>query len=452
MGLVGERFGTDVLGGVLGLVYVSHQLFAGLGVLVGGLLRAWTGSFDAALVVGAAVLCTGVALLLGSTTSTSRPGPLGPDPRRRDSMTLHRTDHRRRPRHLLPRGRRPGRPHVLLLHGLPTSSRMFRNLIPALADRYHLIAPDYPGFGYSSFPPPDEFDYTFAKLAEVVEGFTESSASALRLYVQDYGAPDRLRIAIQHPERIAASSSRPDATWRASRRATAPLQAYWKDAHAEHREAGRDMITAGRHQMAVDAGEPHAEKVGPDAWTRDQRGLDRPGNATVQLELFYEYRDNVANYPSGSSSCRSTSRPCSSPGARTIRCSQSPACENFKDLPDAEVHVLDAGHFALEADGPEIAAAMLDFLGRHVAAARPTRVARERIEPATHARPRRRGVQVHRRRRRSPPSVPAANPARGRGSLLRRSHRLTAPARAHDTGASLELKSSRSASRVRCTV
>ena len=259
-------------------------------------------------------------------------------------------------------------PIVLLLHGFPSSSHMFRNLIPDLAAQYRVIAPDYPGFGYSSAPPVDQFDYSFARLADVVEGFTEKlGLTSYVLYLQDYGGPVGIRLAIKHPERVRGIVVQNAVVsiegWDPVN--TAPLQAYWKERTPETEKPVRDIITAEGTRWQYVTGEPKPELVSPDSWTHDQRGLDRPGNDRIQLELLYQYRDNVANYPKWQQFLKELQPPMLITWGKNDPVFTVAGMEQFKALvPNAEVHMLDGGHFALEAHEPEIAAAMLDFLAR----------------------------------------------------------------------------------------
>lgn len=263
-------------------------------------------------------------------------------------------------------------PIVLLLHGFPSSSHMFRNLIPDLAAQYRVIAPDYPGFGYSSAPPVDQFDYSFARLADVVEGFTEKlGLTSYVLYLQDYGGPVGIRLAIKHPERVRGIVVQNAVVsiegWDPVN--TAPLQAYWKERTPETEKPVRGIISAEGTRWQYVTGEPRPERISPDSWTHDQRGLDRPGNDRIQIELLYQYRDNVANYPKWQQFLKELQPPMLITWGRNDPVFTLAGMEKFKALvPDAEVHMLDGGHFTLEAHEPEISAVMLDFLARLPAA------------------------------------------------------------------------------------
>lgn len=259
-------------------------------------------------------------------------------------------------------------PTLLLLHGFPSSSHMYRSLIPDLAGKYRVIAPDYPGFGQSSAPPVEEFDYTFANLADVISGFTDTlGLTSYVLYVQDYGGPVGMRLAIKHPERVRGIVVQNAVVsidgWHPVN--TAPLQAYWKERTPETEAPVRDIISPEGTKWQYVTGEPRPELVSPDSWTMDQRGLDRPGNDAIQLELLYQYRDNVASYPKWQEFLKELQPPMLIAWGRNDPVFTVAGMEMFKSLvPDAEVHVLEGGHFALEAHEPEIAAAMLDFLDR----------------------------------------------------------------------------------------
>jgi pimeloyl-ACP methyl ester carboxylesterase len=259
-------------------------------------------------------------------------------------------------------------PTVLLLHGFPSSSHMYRNLIPDLAAKYHVIAPDYPGFGHSSAPTLDAFDYTFANLAKVIESFTDKlGLTAYVLYMQDYGGPVGMRLAIKHPERVRGIVVQNAVVsidgWHPTN--TAPLQAYWKSRTPETEAPVRDIISAEGTKWQYVTGAPRADLVSPDSWTVDQAGLDRPGNDKIQLELLYQYRDNVANYPKWQTFLKELRPPMLIMWGKNDPVFTIAGMEKFRSLvPDAEVHILDAGHFALETQEPQIAAAMLSFLER----------------------------------------------------------------------------------------
>jgi pimeloyl-ACP methyl ester carboxylesterase len=261
----------------------------------------------------------------------------------------------------------PKAPTVLLLHGFPTSSHMYRDLIPALADRYHVVAPDLPGFGFTDAPDRADFKYSFDHLAEVTERFTEVlGLSRYALYVFDYGAPVGLRLAVRHPERITALiSQNGNAYVEGLSEGWNPIQAYWKEPSQKNRAALRGFLKPETTQWQYTHGVPNPERLSPDAWTFDSALLARPGNDEIQLDLFGDYQSNVALYPEFQAYIRAKR-----PALLAVWGKNDPfflpaGAEAFKrDNPDAEIHLLDAGHFALESRGPEIAAIVREFLAR----------------------------------------------------------------------------------------
>ena len=265
----------------------------------------------------------------------------------------------------------PADPTLLLLHGLPTSSRMFRNLIPALADRFHLVAPDYPGFGHSSFPSPDEFEYSFAKLTEVVERFIEViGLERFSIYIQDYGAPIGLRIASRRPERIQAIITQSgNAYMEGFTPAWESLHAFWKDASAENEAKVRELLVPEGNVWQWTHGTRAPEHIDPDLPALDTLGFDRPRNRDAQVKLFYDYRLNLDEYPRFQKYFREHQPPTLVTwGKNDELFGPDGARAYLKDLPDAEVHLLDTGHFALEEEGEFIAERIREFLGGHVTA------------------------------------------------------------------------------------
>lgn len=265
----------------------------------------------------------------------------------------------------------PGAPTVLLLHGFPSSSHMFRDLIPKLADRYHVIAPDYPGFGNSEFPDPYEFSYTFESYAQLLEGFTRAAGlDRYALYLQDYGAPIGLRLALLAPERVTALViQNGNAYEEGLSRDWDPLKAYWQDPSPARRAALRGWLTAEGVRAQYTAGLPPSlvEQLSPDTWTLDWSLLNRPGNIDIQLDLFGDYRTNVALYPAFQLFFRERQPPTLIAwGRHDPFFTVDGARAYLRDLPRAELHLLDAGHFALETHLPEIVRLMRDFLGRTV--------------------------------------------------------------------------------------
>lgn len=259
-------------------------------------------------------------------------------------------------------------PVVLLLHGFPSSSHMYRELIPLLATRYRVLAPDYPGFGASAAPAPEAFAYSFAALAEVVEGFAEAvGARAYTLFLQDYGGPVGLRLALRHPERVRGlvfqnavanvEGWNPDVV--------AQIAPFWEERTPETEAPVRNLLTAETTRFQYLHGASRPERVAPESYIVDQAGLDRPGNDAIQLELLHAYQDNVALYPAFAEYLRTRRPPAlvvwgkNDPFFTLAGVDHVKAC-----IPETEVHLFDAGHFALETHVDEIGAATLSFLDR----------------------------------------------------------------------------------------
>jgi pimeloyl-ACP methyl ester carboxylesterase len=262
-------------------------------------------------------------------------------------------------------------PVILLLHGFPTSSHMYRELIPQLADHYRVIAPDYPGFGQSSAPKNTDFNYTFDNLAKSVDGLMQSlDISRYALYVMDYGAPVGYRLASAHPERISALLIQNGNAYEEGLQAFwDQLRRYWNDASAQNRDALRPLLTLGTTQFQYLNGVPDASLVSPDNWTIDQARLDRPGNQEVQLDLFLDYRTNVELYPVFHDYFRKFQPPTLIVwGKNDVIFPVEGALAFKRDLPHAEIHLLNTGHFALETDGPRIARLIQKFLAKHASA------------------------------------------------------------------------------------
>lgn len=260
-------------------------------------------------------------------------------------------------------------PTVLLLHGFPTSSHMYRNLIPKLADRYHVIAPDYPGYGNSSMPAVDEFDYTFANLANVVEKFTEKvGLKKYSLYLMDYGAPIGFRLAVKHPDRVQALIiQNGNAYEEGLREFWNPIKAYWKDRSTTNGDALRKLLTIDATKWQYTHGTRKVESISPDNWHIDQRLLDRRGNQEIQLALFYSYGSNVKLYPQWQAYLRKHQPPTLIVWGKNDYIFPAEGAHPYKrDLKTLEFHLLDTGHFALEEDSDFIAERMRAFLGKHV--------------------------------------------------------------------------------------
>lgn len=260
-------------------------------------------------------------------------------------------------------------PVLLLLHGFPTSSHMFRNLIPQLADKYHVIAPDYPGFGYSAMPGRDKFTYTFDNYAKVVAKLAQNlGISRYALYVMDYGAPVGFRLASSHPEKVTALIVQNGNAYDEGLGAFwDPIKAYWKTGRTMEREAIRWLTSIKATKWQYTNGVNDASLVSPDTWTIDQALLDRPGNAEIQLALFYDYRTNIPLYPQWQAYFRQHKPPTLVVWGKNDAIFVAAGAEPYKrDLPGSEVHLLDTGHFALETHGAEIAMLIHKFLSQHL--------------------------------------------------------------------------------------
>lgn len=256
-------------------------------------------------------------------------------------------------------------PVILLLHGFPTSSHSFRRLMPLLADRYRVLAPDLPGFGFSEAPPPSAFAYTFQHLAEVVDGFTEAlGVRRYALYAFDYGAPVGFRLALAHPERVTAIvSQNGNAYEEGLGPGWALWRTYWNAPTPEHREAMRVLLQPERLRQLYLRGARDASLVAPEAYALDRALL--AGREDAHLDLFLDYRTNVALYPAFQAYFRKAQPPLLAIWGRHDPIFLPAGAEAFRrDLPDAEVRFLDAGHFALETEAEAVAEAMRAFLGR----------------------------------------------------------------------------------------
>ena len=263
-----------------------------------------------------------------------------------------------------------GAPVLLLLHGFPTSSQMFRNLIPLLADKYRVIAPDYPGYGYSEMPDRATFAYTFENYANIIDKLTRQiGADRYAVYVMDYGAPVGFRLAIKNPDRVTAFVVQNGNAYEEG--FGSPfwdgIMAYWKTGAPTEREAIRWLTTIKATHWQYTNGFKDVSLVSPDAWTVDQALLDRPGNAEIQLDLFYDYRTNVPLYPSWQKYFSERQPPMLIVwGANDEIFVAEGAAPYLRHLPHAECHMLDTGHFALEDHGAHIAGLMREFLGRAI--------------------------------------------------------------------------------------
>jgi len=256
-------------------------------------------------------------------------------------------------------------PVILLLHGFPTASHMFRDLIPLLADRFRLIAPDLPGFGQTRSPPRGEFEYSFDNLAGVIESFTDAmSLSQYALYIFDYGAPVGLRIAMRHPDRVwAIISQNGNAYLDGFSDQWGPWEAYWREPSAVNREACRDSLSPAtirdwQYGTGADPG-----LLSPDGYELDIAYMARAGAEEIQLDLILDYRNNVALYPAFQSYFREHSPPLVAVWGKHDPAFVPAGANAYRqDLPEAQVHLLDAGHFALETHAREVATLMREFL------------------------------------------------------------------------------------------
>ena len=260
-------------------------------------------------------------------------------------------------------------PVILLLHGFPTAGHMFRDLIPELAGRYRVIAPDLPGFGNTVAPPRGQFTYSFDGLADIMAGFVDAlGLIRYALYIFDYGAPVGLRLAMHFPDRVAAIvSQNGNAYVEGFSDAWAPWRTYWRDPTPEHREACRASLASETIREWQYFNGADRSRVSPDGYTLDIAYLARSGADEIQLDLILDYRSNVARYPDFQAYFRAHLPPLLAAWGRNDAHFLPAGAEAYRrDLPDAEVHLLDTGHFALETHAAEIGALMRDFLARHL--------------------------------------------------------------------------------------
>ena len=258
---------------------------------------------------------------------------------------------------------------ILLLHGFPTSSHMFRNLIPALSDKFHLVAPDYPGFGNSSMPGVDEYDYTFDSISEDIERFTEKlGLNRYSLYMMDYGAPVGYRLAVKHPAKIESLIiQNGNAYEEGLREFWDPIKAYWKERSKENAEALREsLLTIEATKWQYTNGVRNPETIAPENWFNDQYLMDRPGNKDIQLQLFYDYGSNPPLYPKWQAYFREFQPPTLIVWGKKDYIFPEEGAHPYKhDLNNLDFHLLDTGHFAIEEDGDEIAYLITCFMAKH---------------------------------------------------------------------------------------
>jgi pimeloyl-ACP methyl ester carboxylesterase len=258
-------------------------------------------------------------------------------------------------------------PTIVLLHGFPTSSHQFRDLIPKLVDQYYVVAPDLPGFGFSDSPPRSEFKYTFENLANVIATFTETvGLKRFAIYIFDYGAPVGLRLALSHPERIAAIiSQNGNAYEEGLSEGWNPIQKYWKEPSTANRAALRDFLKPETTKWQYTYGVADQSLVAPESYTLDSALLARLGNDEIQLDLFLDYASNVALYPKFQAFFRERRPPLLAVWGKNDPFFLPAGAKAFaRDNPNAEIHFLDTGHFALETHADEIAAKIRGFLKR----------------------------------------------------------------------------------------
>ena len=256
-------------------------------------------------------------------------------------------------------------PTILLLHGLPSSSRMFQPVLTRLADSYHLVAPDYPGFGHSDWPDPKQFEYTFDHIASVMNGFTQAlGLSRYTLYMQDYGGPVGFRMALAHPDRVqalivqdaVAHNEGLGANW-------ATRRAFWADRAAHEAALRTNLLSLATTKTRHVGDDPNVELYDPDLWTDEFAYLNSPGQAQIQSDLFYDYRTNVDAYPKWQAWMQQIH-----PkllviwGQHDLSFDPGEPERYRKDVPNAQVHVLDAGHFALDTKADEIATLVREFM------------------------------------------------------------------------------------------
>jgi pimeloyl-ACP methyl ester carboxylesterase len=256
-------------------------------------------------------------------------------------------------------------PTILLLHGLPSSSRMFEPLLARLSDKYHLIAPDYPGFGHSDWPNTKQFDYTFDHIARVIDDFSQVlGLSRYTLYMQDYGGPVGFRMVLAHPERVealivqdaVAHNEGLGANWSTRR-------AFWADRSANEDDLRRNLLSLAATKTRHVGDDPHVELYDPDLWSDEYAFLNSPGQAQIQSDLFYDYRTNVDSYPKWQAWMQKTQPKLLVLWGKHDLSFDSGEPERYrKDVPNAEVHVLNAGHFALDTRANEIAALVRGFM------------------------------------------------------------------------------------------
>jgi len=260
-------------------------------------------------------------------------------------------------------------PAIVLLHGFPTSSQMYRELIPRLADKYRVIAPDFPGFGQSSAPSPEQYKYSFEGAANLIDKLLVSlKVDRYALYLMDYGAPVGFQLAVKHPERVSALLVQNGNAYLEGIGAFwDPVKKFWNDDSPAIREVQKkSLLTIEATRWQYYEGVKDPTLVSPDAYTLDQAYLDRPGNAEIQLAWFYDYQNNLPKYPQWQAYFRKHQPPTLVMWGKNDQIFLVQGAEPYRrDNPKAEIHILDTGHFALETHGPQIARLIREFLARH---------------------------------------------------------------------------------------
>ncbi len=311
--------------------------------------------------VTVAALCPLVAVLFLATTASSLGNPTTTEP----AKVLHRTIEIEGLEIFYREAGPEGAPTILLLHGFPTSSHMFRNLIPALADQFHLVAPDYPGYGNSAMPDMDKFDYTFDRMAEIVEKLTDKlGLKKYSIYLMDYGAPIGFRLAAKYPDRVQALLVQiGNAYEEGLREFWDPIKKYWKEPTPRNEVALRGLLTIGATKWQYTQGTRPVEAISPDNWIIDQARLDRPGNKEIQIAMFYDYRTNLPLYPRWQDYFRKLQPPTLIVWGKNDPIFPAEGAYPYRrDLKNLEFHLLDTGPFALEEDGRPIADRIRNFL------------------------------------------------------------------------------------------
>lgn len=266
----------------------------------------------------------------------------------------------------------PGAPVILLLHGFPSSSHMFRNLIPRLADRYRVIAPDYPGFGESAQPSLEAFPYTFEAIANIIDRFTQAvGAKRYFLYMQDYGGPVGFRLALKHPERVQGliiqNAVANAEGW--DPEIVKIFLPFWQNRTAETEKPIRAFLSAETTTFQYRHGATRLNRLQPEAWVYDQAKLDRPGNADIQTKILFNYQDNLTQYPNWRDYLKGKQPAMLIAWGKNDPFFNVKAVDFYKSVvPKAEIHLFDAGHFALETHSHEISSTILNFLDRRTKA------------------------------------------------------------------------------------